>query len=299
MAKKIDFRLYQVLVDLSGAVFWLWDNYYTFLISCGVSPSIKSMYPRGAHNKYDVMRNVLNMIEERQNFDILNNMVSVFFKMKGPVGDHPNPQKCISLLADLRDIVKNDPIEQEIAKRNREKNKHDYIKSIDDAARTKEDLNILHSRLISLTRADANPQQRGFEYERLLFDTLAHFEMEYVPSFRTATEQIDGKFTFEKFDYLIEAKWTKAQVTQDEISIFDGKIRCKAQSTRGFFLSANGFAPNAIARCSGERPRIILMDGYDLCLILEGKISFPDAMQIKTDALTRKGTPLTSLCSMV
>ena len=72
-------------------------------------------------------------------------------------------------------------------------------------------------------------------------------------------------------------------------TIFDGKIRGKAQSTRGFFLSINGFSENAVVKFSGDSPRIICMDGQDLMLILEERVTFYDLMKLKTDHFVRKG----------
>jgi restriction endonuclease Mrr len=73
------------------------------------------------------------------------------------------------------------------------------------------------------------------------------------------------------------------------LSIFDGKIRGKAQSTRGLFLSANGFDEKAVAKFSGDSPRIILMTGEDLALILCGRVLFTDAMKAKVEAIVRYG----------
>ena len=88
---------------------------------------------------------------------------------------------------------------------------------------------------------------------------------------------------------MVEVKWEKDVTKQKDLSIFDGKIRGKAQSTRGLFLSANGFDENAIHKYSGDRPRILLMTGEDLALMLSGQIPFDDAMRAKVDAIVRKG----------
>ena len=102
-------------------------------------------------------------------------------------------------------------------------------------------------------------------------------------------------FSYEKFDYLVEVKWTKETTNQSDLSVFDGKIRGKAQSTRGFFLSANGFDDTAVAKYSGDAPRILLMTGEDLALVLSGRMTFDDAMKAKVDAIVRKGMILLPL----
>ena len=128
------------------------------------------------------------------------------------------------------------------------------------------------------------------------FDLLQLNEFEYSKPYRTPDgKQIDGHFRYEKFDYLVEIKWTDGLTKQKDLSIFDGKIRGKAQSTRGLFLSANGFDDNAVAKFSGDSPRIILMTGADLSIILSAQISFHDAMKAKVDAIVRFGNILYSL----
>ena len=72
---------------------------------------------------------------------------------------------------------------------------------------------------------------------------------------------------------------------QPDLSIFDVKIRGKAQSTRGFFLAADGFDDNAISKFSGDAPRIVLMTGEDLALVLNGTVPMFDLMQAKVDAI--------------
>ena len=133
-------------------------------------------------------------------------------------------------------------------------------------------------------------QQRGFELECLFFDLLQFAEFEYAAPYRTpGGEQIDGHFRYEKFDYLVEVKWTSGPTKQKDLAVFDGKIRGKAQSTRGFFLAANGFDNDAVNKFSGDAPRIVLMTGEDLAVVLDGRLPFFDVMKAKIDAIVRYG----------
>lgn len=98
-----------------------------------------------------------------------------------------------------------------------------------------------------------------------------------------------GHFRYEKFDYLVEVKWTSGPTKQKDLAVFDGKIRGKAQSTRGFFLAANGFDNDTVNKFSGDAPRIVLMTGEDLALVLDGRLPFFDVMKAKIDAIVRYG----------
>ncbi len=57
---------------------------------------------------------------------------------------------------------------------------------------------------VGLTNPDR--QNAGYSLETLLKDLFSMFEIEYRKSYRTPTQQIDGHFRFEGFDYLVEAK---------------------------------------------------------------------------------------------
>ena len=148
----------------------------------------------------------------------------------------------------------------------------------------------LNRRFRELTEDSYTPQQRGFELERLFFDLLNFAEFEHARPYRTPNgEQIDGHFRYEKFDYLVEVKWTAEPTKQRDLAVFDGKIRGKAQSTRGFCLAANGFDNDTVNKFSGDAPRIVLMTGEDLAIVLDGRLPFFDVMKAKVDAIVRYG----------
>ena len=293
MRKKIRFELKEKIISLSGACFWYWNSYHSFLESCGVPKSLYNRYPRESFNKYDVMRNVLEVLEEQNKGDgIIDNIISNFYRLRGAVDkDNLDNNRAKKLLDEFREIVGNDPIENEIKRQEREQARADYQASVSKVKQSNEKLGQLNDLFISLTNlTDVTPQKRGYLLEDLFFDLLHFAEFDCTKPYRTPDgEQIDGHFRYEKFDYLVEAKWTEGSTKQTDLSVFDGKIRGKAQSTRGFFISANGFDDQAVTKFSGDAPRIILMDGRDLTAVLSGQISFDDAMKAKVDAIVRHG----------
>jgi hypothetical protein len=84
-------------------------------------------------------------------------------------------------------------------------------------------------------------QSAGYSLEDLLKDLFALFEIEYRKSYKTPTQQIDGSFRFEGFDYLVEAKWRKDFPSEQEIGGFKHKVDGVLESTRGLFVSVQGF----------------------------------------------------------
>ena len=287
------FEVKEQIISLSGACFWYWNSYYSFLDSCGVPKSLYKRYPKDSFKKYDVMRNVLEVLEDqKQGDDVINNIISNFYRLNNAVDkDNLDNNKAKKLLDEFREIVGNDPIEIEIKKQERDRARVNYQASVNQVIEKSEKLALLNDEFISLTTlTDVTPQKRGYLLETLFFDLLHISEFEYSKPYRTpGGEQVDGHLRYEKFDYLVEAKWTEGLTKQRDLSIFDGKIRGKAQSTRGFFIAANGFDDHAVAKFSGDAPRIILMNGQDLAIVLSGQISFFDAMKAKVNAIVKYG----------
>jgi hypothetical protein len=122
------------------------------------------------------------------------------------------------------------------------------------------------------------------------------FEIEYRKSFRTETQQIDGHFNFQGFDYLVEAKWRRDQPTEQELGAFKHKVDGKLESTRGLFVSIPGFRAEVVAQFNGRGPNLILMDGCDLIHILEGRIDLRDAIRKKVERAAQEGIAFTRLC---
>ncbi|MCK0133072.1 restriction endonuclease [Arenibacter sp. S6351L] len=115
-------------------------------------------------------------------------------------------------------------------------------------------------------------QKRGFQLEKLLKDLFNLFDLDSKASFRITGEQIDGMFTFENNDFLLEAKWYKDPVDISSLDAFSGKLSRRLENTLGLFISINGFSPDAIQAHSTGRRLMILMDGSDLMAVLEGRI---------------------------
>ena len=286
------FNVKEKLVSLAGACFWYWNSYHSFLDSCGVSKALYTRYPKDTYNKYDVMRNVIDALEEQNKNEVVANIISGFYRLSGAIDkDNLDNKKAVQLLKEFRDVVGNDPIEAEIERQRTERARETHAASVSRVKSNAENLSDLNQTFLGLTTiSELTPQQRGFRLEKIIFELLRLSEFEYSKSYRTADgEQIDGHFKYEKFDYLVEAKWIEGLTKQKDLSVFDGKIRGKAQSTRGLFLAANGFDSNAVTKFSDDSPRIVLMTGQDLALILGGQMPFSDAMKKKVDAIVRCG----------
>ncbi|HRU78214.1 MAG TPA: restriction endonuclease [Rectinema sp.] len=135
-----------------------------------------------------------------------------------------------------------------------------------------------------------NRQQAGYSLEDILAELFSLFCIEYRKSYKISTQQIDGHFKFESFDYLVEAKWRADLPTEQEIAGFKRKEDTKLESTRGVFFSINGFRQEVVEAFQGGG-NIVFFSGEDLVFILEGMISLDEVLRIKIEKAAQEGIP--------
>jgi hypothetical protein len=212
MAKKLSFEAKEKMVELTGACFWYWDGLYSFLDSCSVPKAMQCKYPRESFNKYSFMRALLGDLDQTGNIELINSIASGFFRLKGAIDrDNLDEKKAKKLLEEFRAVIGDDPIEAEIQKRERDRAKIVREQTITNQREQAKRLDDLNREFLSLVSAsEITPQQRGFKLEQLFFQLLHLSDIEHTMPYRTQDrEQIDGHFRYEKFDYLVEAKWTQ------------------------------------------------------------------------------------------
>lgn len=136
----------------------------------------------------------------------------------------------------------------------------------------------VRSKLDDITRVyyellkSIDPQGRGYQLEKILRQLFEIFDLDPRASFKIVGEQIDGAFTFETTDYLLEAKWQQQPVGAAELDALSGKLSRKLDNTLGLFLSVNGFSEDGVNAHSSGKRMMLLMDGSDLMSVLEGRI---------------------------
>ncbi|HEV7670443.1 MAG TPA: hypothetical protein VGS22_18140 [Thermoanaerobaculia bacterium] len=124
----------------------------------------------------------------------------------------------------------------------------------------------------ALLGTSGSPQRRGYRLEKIIRELFAIFDLDPRASFKIVGEQIDGAFTFDATDYLLEAKWQKELVGAADLDILAGRLSRKLDNTLGLFLSINGFSEDGVKAHSAGRRLMLLMDGSDLMAVLEGRI---------------------------
>jgi hypothetical protein len=136
----------------------------------------------------------------------------------------------------------------------------------------------VQERLQALTKdyydllCSTDAQKRGYQLEGLLRELFTLFDLDPKASFKVTGEQIDGAFTFQSTDYLLEAKWQKNLVEAADLDSLAGKLTRKLDNTLGLYLAINGYSEDGVRQHSSGRRLMILMDGSDLMAILEARI---------------------------
>jgi hypothetical protein len=133
------------------------------------------------------------------------------------------------------------------------------------------------------------PQPRGYALEKLLNELFAVYDIDAKGPFRNRGEQIDGAFTFDGTEFLLEAKWEHGKTSTEDLTIFAGKVTRKLDNTLGLFISMNGFQDNAITLQAQSRPVMVLMDGMDLMALLEDRIDLAVMLTRKRQHAARTG----------
>ena len=160
------------------------------------------------------------------------------------------------------------------------------------------ELSRLHGLFIEVATED--PQTRGYKLEKLLNDLFALFDIDAKAPFRIHGEQIDGAFSLDGSEFILEAKWHQSPTPLADLDVFSAKIRRKLDNTLGLFVSINGYMSTAVERhASGDRPSILLMTGADLMTVLDDRIPLPDLILRKRQHAARTGHILLEATSIL
>lgn len=277
MQKKISVAAIQSLKEALSSVYWYKSELRSFLSQSLSDPGILSRL-----NWNDYKRNIVATLidhlaknEEVYQRDLIRLMAEVsqitdFSHLKKLEDGEKKAMEAEAAVEALRIQLKGhqDIQEEERKAEERREKAHARLMQV-NAVQT--ELDNLKSEFFKLVGSE-NPQQRGFSLEKVLKGLFEIFDLDPKASFRITGEQIDGAFSFEGTDFLLEAKWQKDPVAAKDLDGMAGKLSRKLENTLGLFLSINGFSEDAVRAHSSGRRLVILMDGSDLMAVLEGRI---------------------------
>ena len=132
-------------------------------------------------------------------------------------------------------------------------------------------------------------QRRAYELQSILRELFDLFDLDPKASFAISGEQIDGAFSFDGDDYLLEARWQQDPADPAALRDFAGKIDTKLKTTLGVFVSINGFTDAAVKNHSRRGANMFLVNGEDLYAILEDRARLPDVLLRKRRHASQTG----------
>lgn len=144
-----------------------------------------------------------------------------------------------------------------------------------------------------------NPRMTGYGLEDLSRDLFEVHGIRYRSVDRTASRTLDGHFRYRDVEYAVDAQWRTAPAEQGEVRSFASMVEKRISHMCGLMISLHGYTPEVLSELRDRQCRnLILMDGRDLSLVLEGVVSLTEALDWKIDKACQRGrlfAPLSEL----
>lgn len=276
MTQRVSPAAIQALKEALTLVYWYKSDLRGFLSQCLSDPALLSRLNWSGYKRNIVATLVDHLAKHQESYQVeLIRLMSAVcqvsdFSHLRKLDDGINKAKAAKAAVEaLRaQLSGHEDIERE-ARKAEERRKEAHAKVL-QADAVRQQLETLTSKFVELV-ASNKPQERGYALEKVIKGLFDLFDLDPKASFKIVGEQIDGAFSFQGTDYLLEARWQKDPVAARELDSLAGKLSRKLENTLGLFLSINGFSEDAITTHASGRRLVILMDGADLVAILEGR----------------------------
>ncbi len=126
----------------------------------------------------------------------------------------------------------------------------------------------------------SNPQARGKAFEGFLNQLFGLFDLNPRAAYSLEREQIDGAFSFDTDDYILEARWRQEPIGREHLDVFKSKISRKGKNALGLYISVSGFTSDALQEYSASTP-FITLEGGDLMAVLDERIPLDELLHRK------------------
>ena len=300
VAKKINPATIQSLTEALSFAYWYKNDLRAFLITALPDNNLIPQLDWSEGNyKRDAVRQLMRAMASRAEYneDLLTLALATADigdpKHLKKLDDNGKQYKAASIaIRDLNEKVASFRASREEEVESERRKQEERARAELRAATSEKLKELLSSFQKMLSHPD--PQARGYALEQLLNDLFTLFDIDAKSSFKIRGEQIDGAFTFQSTEYLLESRWRKRRSTLAELDAFDGKIKRKLKGTLGLFISIEGFEPTAIEAHSRKGAVLIGMDGSDLSLILEDRVGLIELLSRKKQHASRTGQILFS-----
>jgi hypothetical protein len=292
-SKRINLAALRALKEALSSIYWFKSDLESFIRACVKQPEVISRLnfsdPKrvvAAHltdllaaDQDLYLSTLLELMAEVSSFDDFSDLA----RLEDGVQKVERAKQAVAALKKQYEVHAGLVSEKAAIDERRQKAKVQAARR--DALRDKlESLRHTYVELLSI-----DPQTRGYRLQGLLSELFSLFDLDPKASFAVEGEQIDGAFSFESSDYLLEARWQKNPVGPADLRDFDGKIRSKLKTTLGLFVAINGFTDAAVTTHSRVGASMVLMDGEDLYAVLDGRLALPEILHRKRRHASQTG----------
>jgi hypothetical protein len=143
-----------------------------------------------------------------------------------------------------------------------------------------------------------DPHQRGYALQKFLDRLFELFDLEPRLAYKLEHEEIDGSFSFDTDDYIIEARWRKQGADPTDADRFAKKVERKGKNALGLFISITGFT-SGVFEVYGRSTPFFAMDGQDLMCVLEQRVRLDDLLRQKKRHANETGSCFFSAQAML
>ncbi|TVV86454.1 restriction endonuclease [Streptococcus pneumoniae] len=292
---KISFEIQQQIIQCFGLCFHYKDTVVSFMQTSGVLNDLILKWK--SEPKFVWAKNVINELNKTENGrSIIRRIATEFYKMKNISDEVQDRDRGLDALRKLKRLIGDTQQNKVNETLNNSYHRSRQEMKIQLKQQLLQKIEELKTEYYSLFSSD-NPQERGYRLEKIVANLFRINDIDYHDSYRnrTNTQQLDGYFRFEGFDYLVEMKWEKNPVNSSKIASLKQKVDTKLTPTRGLILSINGFRDEVIQDFSNKDAKILFMDGQELAYILENRISLYEALKVKIIGASKTGNPNVSI----
>ena len=274
---KDDLRLFLNALDLPAGVVakqgWHDPQEYKVVIAGKILDELIAL----GEDSVGPIRRLLQAVLAIRNFDHLSGLE------EGPA----KVQKARESVETLRGVV----LRHDSSFRQSRADQGAAAQKIEDAVQRRNDeIESFQRRFYDLAMEE-NHQQRGILFEGFLKDLFAAHDLYPRGSFKITGEQIDGAFEFEGTQFLLEARWRKKRQGAEPLDAFSRKVERRLENTLGMFISLEGFTDEGLTAFRKGRPAVILWEGEDLAVVLQGLIDFRELFKRKIRHGAQTGDP--------
>lgn len=296
--EPVPFSVFEAAVRVAGQGLHWKHSLRRILRTSGVSENGYERY--STLSKYVIMRSIWDDLDRAgaRGRRVQHQIIQALSNIDRPEDQAPDQAAGRAAIAELRRLATEAKLLVDPAELERTRRREATAAAIAEKSARRERLEALSAQFRELWREE-DPQRRGYAFEAVLSSLFRLSELDYHGSYKTETDQIDGAVTLDSFTYLLEARWRKAPAVDQDLGGFTHKVERRIDATRGLFISMAGYRDEVVELYRrAKENRLILMDGQDLALILEGRIDLLDGLREKVRAAAIQGEPYLQLATL-